>query len=186
MEPYMNSLRVLREEHRLIERMLGVLDDVARSVERGADPPRFSEDLLDFFQLFADETHHAKEEHRLFPELAKRGMGPHGVVEAMVHQHDLGRTHIRDMRRALARVRHGDDAARGDFAASAAAYGELLRVHIQIEDDDVYPMAERVLDEDGDRSLTAEFARLDSDLDARAQRARWDGLLEACRSMRTA
>jgi hemerythrin-like domain-containing protein len=182
----MKSTHVLSLEHRLIEQMLIALDDVARRIGHGDDAPPFSEDLLDFFQLFADGTHHAKEEHTLFPALAKRGVGPDTVVDAMLHQHELGRTHVRDMRQSLARVRQGDFDARDDFATSASAYSELLRVHIQIEDDDVYPMAEGVLSDDDDRDLIAEFSRLDADSTARAARARWDELLHRCRALSAA
>ena len=181
MESGVNALDVLRAEHRLIEQMLSALDAVARGIERGEQVPPFTDDLLDFFQQFADQTHHAKEEERLFPALAADGFGPNPVVDAMMHQHDLARTHVRDLRRALARLRAGDVAARSDFTASAAAYSELLRVHIQIEDEDLYPIAERIVAETGDRSLFDEFERVDASPTAQAQRARWDDLRAKCR-----
>ncbi len=179
----MKSFDVLRHEHRVIEQMLDVLDTVAARVESGGAPP-FVEDLLDFFQLYADARHHAKEEQRLFPTIAPHGFAPDaGIVEALRHQHEMGRVHVRDMREYLARLRAGDGGARAAFATSAQAYTELLRVHIQIEDDDLYPVAALAISPEEDRQLSRQFEELDQSASALQESARWDRLLAQSREL---
>jgi hypothetical protein len=64
-------------------------------------PEGFPEWAPRFFQQFADQCHHAKEEDVFFPVLKQRGIpeqgGPIGV---MLHEHDLGRDCVGRMREA--------------------------------------------------------------------------------------
>lgn len=173
----MKSVDYLKQEHRKIEEMLVALEAAAIQVEASGTAPAFISDLLDFFQRYADVNHHAKEEAFLFPALARHGVSPDGVVGAMTHQHHMGRVHVRDMRHAIERLRLDDAAARLAFATSAHTYVELLRVHIQIEDDDLYPLAEQLLSADEDAALLAEFQEVDGSREAIAQQARWEALV---------
>ena len=104
--------------------------------------------ILDFLKTFADKCHHGKEEDILFPALESAGMprdsGPIGV---MLHEHTLGRGHIREMETALA----GNENHRA-FVAPALNYIELLTQHIAKENNVLFPMAERLL---GVPTLTA-------------------------------
>ncbi len=180
----MNALEVLGLEHRRIEQMLGALDLLGARIESGRGVPDFADDLLDFFQLYADARHHAKEEERLFPILAAHGFAPaHGIVDAMRHQHEMGRIHVRDMRVQLRRIRAGDQQAAIAFGSSAHTYAELLRVHIQIEDTDVYPVAAEKMTPEEEAALAATFTALDGSDTAAEEQARWDRLAEQCRAM---
>lgn len=173
----MTAFDYLRTEHRRIEQMLVALEAAAIEIEASGKAPAFAGDLLDFFRMYADVRHHAKEEAFLFPAMARHGVGPDGMVGAMSHQHDMGRVHVRDMRRALDRVLGGDVAARAAFATSAHAYVELLRVHIQIEDDELYPVAERLFSSEEQQALLREFHSVDDTNEERAQYARWETLV---------
>jgi hemerythrin-like domain-containing protein len=175
----MTAIDVLRDEHRRIEQMLTVLDRVASGLEHGGVAPAYVEELLDFFRLFADARHHRKEEDRLFPVIAGHGFSQDfGVVEALKHQHELGRTHVRDMRVHLAALRAGDYRAGEAFVASAHAYAELLRVHIRMEDDDLYPDVASTLTREEERALADLFTALDTTKTALDESTRWDRLAE--------
>lgn len=60
----------LRIEHRLIERMLSVIRKILAEIEskHGVDPV-FDDTAVDFIRVYADRTHHGKEEDILFREL---------------------------------------------------------------------------------------------------------------------
>ena len=173
----MKALEYLRQEHRRIEQMLVALATVATELERSGTAPIYAADLLDFFEQYADVGHHEKEEAFLFPALARNGVGPEGLVEAMTHQHVMGRVHVRDMRRHLERARRGDRDAAAAFVNSARTYVELLRVHIEIEDENLYPLADQVLSAAESLELTRQFAAADGSREARERQARWDLLL---------
>jgi len=175
----MKSLESLYTEHRTIEQMLMVLEAVAKRLETGGDvPASLVSDLLDFFHHFADAVHHAKEERRLFPVLAGHGLGPEAsAVGALVHQHDAGRVYVREMRAELERLRDGDRLVGAGLAASARAYIELLREHIRIEDEYLYPLAETALTSEEDTTLCSQFTELERIHHEPGQRARYDQLL---------
>lgn len=173
----MTAIEYLGAEHRRIEEVLVALEAVAIEIETLGTAPAIASDLLDCLQQYADVGHHAKEETLLFPALERHGVGPEGLVDAISHQHEIGRIHIRDMRRWLELVRLGEVHARRAFSASAHAYLELLRVHIQIEDENLYPMAAQVLTAEEDKLLLRDLQRADRDVEAVERFARWEALV---------
>ena len=177
----MTSIDGLRDEHRRIEAMLSALDAVAERLDRDEAAPAFVEELIEFFRLFADARHHAKEEQRLFPLLAG-GDSSYGVIDALRHHHDLGRMLVGEMRQALTHLRAGDPTAARMFAASARSYTHLLRVHIDIEEHQVFAEAGRTLTATDERTLREAFEGLDTTPAALQQVARWERLAEQVRA----
>jgi hemerythrin-like domain-containing protein len=150
----------LRAEHEGILRMLAILNAVSERIHAGKSVPVAQlEGILDFLKVFADKCHHGKEEDILFPALEAAGMpregGPIGV---MLHEHTLGRGHIRDMGAALA---GGDGQAA--FAAPAQAYVELLTQHIAKENDVLFVMAEKLLGIPALTQMHEPFERLEQE-----------------------
>jgi hemerythrin-like domain-containing protein len=132
----MKSVDRMVEEHRLIERMLRVLEDSARVVERGGPvPPGMLAGILEFLQVYADAGHHAKEEDLFFPALAGHGLSPDAsAVHALQAQHEGGRGLVKELREALPGVERGETGSRQAFAATSMDYIGLLREHIRLED----------------------------------------------------
>ncbi len=122
----MRATQLLMEEHEIILRALDVLEALA---QRGVSA---SQALVDFFTDFADTHHHAKEEEILFPALEEAGF-PHdaGPVGVMLHEHSEGRR--------LVKALHDPQAA--------LAYAALLRAHIQKENQVLFPMADRAVED---------------------------------------
>jgi hypothetical protein len=62
-------------EHRLIERMLLVVKDVVAKIEAQHEvDPVFVDTAVDFIRMYADRTHHGKEEDILFRQLKNKPM----------------------------------------------------------------------------------------------------------------
>lgn len=149
----------LRAEHQGILKMLAILRAIAAGLKPGAPLPRRQlGDILEFLRVFADKCHHGKEEDILFLALEQAGMprqgGPIGV---MLHEHVLGRGHIRDMGAAL---EVGDSAA---FAAAGLAYADLLTQHIAKENNVLFPMAERLLGAEALTAMQEDFEHLEAE-----------------------
>ncbi|HZP36383.1 MAG TPA: hemerythrin domain-containing protein [Methylomirabilota bacterium] len=128
----------LRQEHRVILRALALLEVAAARQDGGPPlPDGLWEELLDWFHVFADRTHHAKEEQCLFPALGDAGVPAQGgPVGVMLDEHTEGR--------ALLQALVAGPAERRE--ALARRYGELLRAHIDKENGVLLPLAEVVLD----------------------------------------
>ena len=139
-----NPFDDLKHEHEAIRfslRVLGVMANHAKTDKLNSDDALA---MVDFLKEFADKCHHGKEEGILFPELEKAGIpNAGGPIGAMLHEHELGRGHIRDMETAL-RKKPADPSA---FARAAEAYCSLLDQHIEKENTVLFPMGERVIDE---------------------------------------
>ncbi|MBI1749379.1 MAG: hemerythrin domain-containing protein [Acidobacteria bacterium] len=152
---------MLRQDHDAILKMLDATEQVAGQLRSGKQVASdILSGLLEFFQLFADRCHHGREEDLLFPLLESKGMpragGPIGV---MLHEHDLGRDLIRQMKESGQAYGGGDTAAGARWAVAAMGYAPLLREHIFKENNILFMMAERMLSDEEQRNLAAEFER---------------------------
>ena len=157
----MNSVERLKAEHDLIERGLNLLEKAVARLEAGqALPEGFPQWAPRFFQQFADQCHHAKEENVFFRILKQRGIpeqgGPIGV---MLHEHELGRD-------CMGRMSQASQAQPFDartFADAARQYIPLLRQHIFKENNFLFRMAERVMSEADDADVTSKFSQVEQE-----------------------
>jgi len=141
--------QTLVNEHRLILRMLAILEKNALRTARGEyGNYRFYLDAVDFIRNYADRFHHAKEEDILFEALVTNGMPrANSPVAAMLMEHDQGRAYVRAMEQAATEALAGKPGMDGIIAENALGYLELLKEHISKEDGILYPLAERLLPE---------------------------------------
>ncbi len=134
----------LRNEHEAILSALQILERMAAAEENGSPVDR--QDILSFIGFlkeFADKCHHGKEEDILFPALIGAGVPDRGgPIAAMMNDHDAGRKYIHEMQQAASPT---VDPQR--FAAAARQYIALLRAHIQTENMILFPLAEKMLDQ---------------------------------------
>jgi hemerythrin-like domain-containing protein len=143
----------LRNEHEAILHVFKILDAMRASNSQDADQQlRFGNELVNFLKIFADKCHHGKEENYLFTALEAAGLpNTNGPIGMMLHEHVLARQHIAAMRAALAEK---DLAA---FKQSALDYQQLLRDHIAKENDVLFVLADRVLDDEKQAELFEKF-----------------------------
>jgi hemerythrin-like domain-containing protein len=159
----MKATDILMEEHRVIERVIGVLETGAERLEQGQPVrPELFVEAADFIKGFADGCHHMKEEGVLFKAMVANGMpvqgGPIGV---MLYEHEQGRLYTRGMREAALKLAAGDTAARGDVVGNARGYAALLRQHIMKEDNILFPMANRVIPLEQQDQVFDDFERVE-------------------------
>lgn len=143
----MDAIRTLIEEHRLFLRVVEALEAYGERAERERRVDR--DDLsafVSFLAEFVDLCHHGKEEDVLFAALADAGFpaasGPLAVLRA---DHDRGRRLVRHLHELSGKVEAWDEADFEAFAGASRAYADLLRDHIQREEEVFYPMAEEHL-----------------------------------------
>ncbi len=159
----MKAIDVLMDEHRVIERVLVVLETAAQRLEQGqAMRPGFFLDAADFIKGFADGCHHQKEEGVLFKAMVAAGLPSQGgPIAVMLMEHDQGRAFTRAMREAALKLQAGDESARSAIVEAARGYAGLLRQHIAKEDGILYPLASRVLPPAGQERLMEDFERVE-------------------------
>jgi hemerythrin-like domain-containing protein len=164
-ESPMTPTEELKNEHRII---LTVLDAANREVDAIARTGTVREDivlkLLDFVRTFADACHHAKEEKRLFVKMNERGMPLNaGPLAVMLREHEEGRRMVRSAADALPLAARGDKRALQALKEGLAGYVDLLRAHIDKEDNILYPMADKLFTPDDQKALAEAFARVEAE-----------------------
>ena len=71
----MMPIAPLMIEHRLIERMIRLMDKEADRIRQGGRPDvDLINMVIDFIRTYADKLHHGKEEDILFKSLAKKSL----------------------------------------------------------------------------------------------------------------
>jgi hemerythrin-like domain-containing protein len=153
---YEKATEVLMDEHRIIERVLAVLERLTRTpVEKSLESWKKA---LDFIRNFADKCHHLKEEKILFPAMEEHGVPREGgPIGMMLLEHEEGRGYVRSMVAALTLLEASDEAAKETLLGSAKAYLDLLREHIQKEDEILFDMADEVIPEEEQKKLLRTF-----------------------------
>ena len=151
-------------EHRLIERMLSLLRDALSTIEtKQAIDPVFVDTAVDFIRMYADRTHHGKEEDILFRDLDKRSLSPEDrrVMAELIEEHVFGRRTTRALVEANRRYRGGDRAALADVAAHLRTLVEFYPAHIEKEDRHFFPAARGYFTDEEDQAMLAEFREFD-------------------------
>ena len=135
----------LGNTHRRMEEELRALEVAARAGDRqGLDL------TLDFFASAA-KRHHEDEEASLFPRLrGDAGLVP--LLDALAAEH---REHEATRREIEALVRGNADAEA--ITASVARFVAMLRAHIETEDRELLPAAERALDAETREAVASEM-----------------------------
>jgi hemerythrin-like domain-containing protein len=161
----MKPTSILSHEHRVIEQGLSCLEQIAERVKTGQPFPKDDVlGLIDFFRNFADKCHHHKEEAHLFTALEQHGFSrENGPVAAMLAEHDMGRNHIASMLAFIDGAADGDNESRSRFITHALSYVLLLRAHIMKEDNILFPMADRTIEEAAQQEMLVVFDRVEKE-----------------------
>lgn len=158
----MEPTQVLRDEHRLIERMLKVLEAACQKAERGDMRPPIFEKAVDFIKNYADRNHHGKEEDILYTTLPQYGIPKEGgPIAVMLYEHDDGRKFVKGLVEATESYQKGNQAALKAMVSNARGYANLMGQHIPKEDGILYPMSEAVLPPKAKEELARQFAEAD-------------------------
>lgn len=177
----MQARGLLMIEHRLIERLMAVVEERLGVVrESGEADPLFVDTVVDFIRTYADRTHHGKEEDILFKDLENRPLSPEHrrIMEELKDEHKSGRAMTRSVIEATARYRAGDRGALPDICEYLQALSEFYPRHIRKEDKVFFPAARDYFTEDEDQAMLAEFWKFDRAMIHEKYRGLVEGLEE--------
>lgn len=151
-------------EHRLIERMIALIKGGLAQIHSSSKvDPLFVDKAVDFIRMYADRTHHGKEEDILFRDLDKRPMSADDrrVMEELIQEHVFGRQTTKALVDANTRYRNGDAAALPEIADKLQTLVEFYPKHIEKEDKVFFPASRAYFTEDEDQAMLMEFWEFD-------------------------
>ena len=151
-------------EHRLIEKMLHIVSVEIARIEKGrAIDPLFIDAAVDFIRIYADKTHHGKEEDILFKQLAERKLAEQDARQ----MHDLVEEHAQARQKVKELVEEKEKLVAGDLGASTVILSSLrwlvdfYPVHIVKEDREFFPRTEKYFGDKELAKMLVEFGELD-------------------------
>ena len=176
----MKAIQELRMEHDAVRLTLKVLDRICQKIELSGklDDPQDVDHLLEFFTVFVDKCHHGKEEELLFPALVAVGVSENGPIVVMLHEHEMGRNHVKAMSTAFAGYMTGSISSSKDVLKNAHGYISLLRDHIEKENNVLFVMADSLLSEQGQDELFEGFEKIEEDRIGVDKHEEFHGLLK--------
>jgi hemerythrin-like domain-containing protein len=151
-------------EHRLIERMVEQIRSMLEQIQsKHAVEPAMIDTAVDFVRVYADSTHHGKEEDILFRDLNKKELSPEDrrVMDELVEEHVFGRTTTGELVDANNRYRDGDSSALHTIAEKLRALAEFYPKHIEKEDKAFFPASMNYLTEEEQQAMLKEFWEFD-------------------------
>lgn len=149
----MKPTKILSEEHKNILKVVAALEKECAALESGKQLDKeFIRNAIDFIRNYADKFHHAKEEDILFKEFCKKEEELHcNPVGQMLYEHDLGRGYVKGMEQGI------EENDKEMVIKNGKEYVQLLQEHIMKEDNILFPMADQVLNEEAQASISKKF-----------------------------
>ena len=143
----MKTLRIIRDEHRTLAAVLhGMLYLVREIGERGAEPDfRVLDAMVYYIDTFPERFHHPKEDRYLFRILRRRCAAATPLLDRLEIEHRAGNDKIRLLEQALARYHAGGRSEFQNFRTAVEAYAQFHWDHMQAEERDLLPLAEKHL-----------------------------------------
>jgi hemerythrin-like domain-containing protein len=164
----MSAIEILVDEHRSISRMVNVLTILQKRLESDdhADVNLLT-DVVDFFRMFVDRNHHAKEEDALFPTLERRAVNPEGcTIQSLKSEHEQARILTTALADAIGKYRTGDPTAKSKICTTIKNSIDLYNDHIWRENILLFPMAEKALQESDLNYVTRSYGEIEKSLGA--------------------
>jgi hemerythrin-like domain-containing protein len=150
------TIRIIREEHSALSAMLrSILLLLAQHRKHGTLPDfTVLRSMLFYVDEFPEKRHHRKESELLFPKLRARTPLSRELLDRLDEDHGRGERNIRDLEHALLGFEMMGEPRRQAFEQAAERYVGFYLAHMALEEQQVLPLAERVLTD-------ADWAELD-------------------------
>jgi hemerythrin-like domain-containing protein len=132
----MQPIGPLMREHRLIERMVGLLEaELAEIGKVNKASPGFIKTAIDFFRTYANRTHHGKEEEILFKGLAAKPISAEhrSLMNELLAEHEISRRTIGSLESDIRSYEKGSDTL-AEIKSHLETLVKLYPRHIEKED----------------------------------------------------
>ena len=151
-------------EHRLIERMITLIENKIKRIETTNQvDPLFIDTVVDFIKIYADRTHHGKEEDILFKKLANKQMSDKDrrIMDELIDEHVLGRKTTKELVDANVQYRIGEKSALAVIVSKLKRLVDFYPKHIEKEDKVFFPAYMQYLSDEEDQLMLKEFYEFD-------------------------
>ena len=160
----MKPIGPLMWEHRLIEKMLVSLTKHIDKIEKSKKVNTLVIDgAVDFIRMYADRTHHGKEEEILFRDLAKKELTPElrRIMQELLDEHVWGRKTTAALVEARDKYVQGDQNELAQIINLARQLTSFYPRHIEKEDKHFFYPCQEYFTRGEQEKMLAEFWEFD-------------------------
>ncbi len=154
-------------EHRLIERMIGLMEFEVQKINKNSEPDvSFIEDACDFLKTYADRCHHGKEENILFHELKGKNLSKkhREILSQLINEHKFARKINSELTGFNQQYKNGFKDSVADIYKHLKTLTTFYPEHIKKEDKVFFiPSMDYFTDKEKDKMLD-EFREFDRNL----------------------
>lgn len=160
------AVRIIEDEHRSIAAVLHGLRYLMLDItEKGTAPDfRVLRAMLDYIVAFPEKLHHPKEDRYLFGAIRARRPEAGPLLDELQAEHVQGNRLIGRLQRELIAYEQDAPGKASAFRQIVEAYCGFHWAHMRREEDQVLPLAERVLSDDDWSSIAKAFKENDDPL----------------------
>lgn len=159
----MSPTENLKREHEAIKAALNIMSRIADDIK--AKRVFYTTDIdsiVDFLIVFWYNCHNQKEEQVFYPALIRAGIKTDDEsIGDISHEHSMGRIYIREMCYSIENCKIGNSFSCERLVDSLTNYVNLLRFHIQKEEEVLFAKADNVLTEENLREISNQFEAIE-------------------------
>lgn len=154
------AANILRDEHRSLAAVVQAMQFLVREIQEKGRTPEFRllHAMLYYIREYPERLHHPKEDRYLFAAVKRRTHEADAVIADLEHQHAQGEKLLTDLTVALSVFEAGAADGLTRFAGEVKRFADFYWAHMQKEEDEVLPLAERILPDEDWRDIHAAFA----------------------------
>jgi hemerythrin-like domain-containing protein len=141
------TITIIRAEHAALAAMLRSIPMLLAHHRAEGSLPDFASlrAMLFYVDEFPEKRHHRQESGLLFPKLRARTPMSRDLLDRLDDDHARGERRIRELEHALLGFEMMGMARRDAFETAARQYVDFYLGHMMLEEQEVLPLAERVL-----------------------------------------
>ncbi len=154
-------------EHRLIERMLRVLDyELDKMMNWNKIDPHLIQTAVDFFRTYADQAHHGKEEGILFRDLKnmKITLENKTMMNSLIQDHVFARKIVGELEAANVKFIEGDGNVISEIISQLQKLIDFYPRHIEKEEKHFFIAVMDYFSEEQQQNMLKEFWEFDRKL----------------------
>lgn len=140
------ALYTISNEHRSMWQLSMVLEELRQKLGQEEAPDiELFDMILDYIELYVERIHQPKEEAYLYRAILDRTDEGNDMIAELQREHAASPDIVATLRRQLAHLAKHHPEGAGEFQAALESYISMLRNHILREENELFPLARRIL-----------------------------------------
>jgi len=172
----------LMYEHKAITLVLNVMSNISNSIKnKKVFYTNDMEKIVDFLSVYVDKCHRNKEETVFYPALLLSKC-PIKSIGLIINEHLIGKGYLAEITCCVENCKIGTTFSGERIADCMANYVLLIHDHIQKEENNFFPLANKALSGEAQTEISKQFKLIDDEFVGMGIHNRYDELLKYLKS----